>query len=596
MSANDVKRFSVGLVERRITRQMGLLLWGHLLLSVALSFWHGTFGAVLAIGLPAALVPSLMYRSDPNSFLSRASVAVALLIFSALFIFQSHGMLEMHFHVFCALAALTAFRDWRIVIVGATTIAVHHVALGLLQFLGWKAFIYQTNANALVLTVIHALFVVFECAVLIPITLQGRADWKRSEDMGRIGLALHSEEDVVLGDTTGDDGKIQTLDEILAGLIERIGHATRSNKAAHQQAQQVLAFASSQIQAAADVTGRIDLAARETDEVSVLTGQQADAARRVQQDIARVSEDVSRVIFASHGQITAAEEMAQVATGLESAMSDVKLAMASAKQESQCMDLAISQGKATVSDSVAETAESVLLLQGSTQQISDILTAITAIAEQTNMLALNAAIEAARAGESGRGFAVVADEVRKLAERSAEATHQIHEVTNSMHEMISRVLVSIQGSETSIGLDQRVTVVLDQIQSAFSGTQEQFSKVLRATETVETYSKSTSEASSNIRDLSMSIQSCVQAVSKSSQAIDVALTDLSAKSTQVAASARSAGAEALEAKHSVIQMANLGEQTKSSSSHVCDTLESEAQFLELLMVGFNAATSASDAA
>lgn len=103
-----------------------------------------------------------------------------------------------------------------------------------------------------------------------------------------------------------------------------------------------------------------------------------------------------------------------------------------------------------VAVTVRESVASVALLSESTIQVTQAISHIREIADQTNLLSLNASIEAARAGESGRGFAVVADEVRVLAKRTADVTVNVDSVIGAMNKQTTQVEHEISQSEESI--------------------------------------------------------------------------------------------------------------------------------------------------
>lgn len=134
-------------------------------------------------------------------------------------------------------------------------------------------------------------------------------------------------------------------------------------------------------------------------------------------------------------KVAQTESLKEIAKAVTEA---AELTIGRADSGSEILQAAV-QATGQISTAVSESSSLAQQLMAQSRNITDIVSTISGIAEQTNLLALNAAIEAARAGEQGRGFAVVADEVRQLAARAQQSTVQISGLVETNHKLVQQM-------------------------------------------------------------------------------------------------------------------------------------------------------------
>lgn len=142
------------------------------------------------------------------------------------------------------------------------------------------------------------------------------------------------------------------------------------------------------------------------------------------------------------------------------------------------------------------------------ENIGELATVISEIADQIDLLSLNASIEAAHAGEQGKGFAVVATEIGKLAKGTSEAVgriqHTILDVQNAFDEL----------SSAAEGILAFVKYTVTPDYDRFVGVAEQYGK---DAESIASLTQNISDMSNNVKTIMTEVSDAIQSIAEASQ-------------------------------------------------------------------------------
>ncbi|WMN06073.1 GAF domain-containing protein [Marivirga arenosa] len=139
MSKISVDRFKpfMNEINCRADRLIERTLLGYYIFGIFLAFFYDTWLVGLGVGSLSLIlyfgVKFLLRGKRAHQYIGSLVVG----IFMAQFIYQMHGLFEMHFTAFVAIIVLMAYQDYRVFIPATLFIAIHHASFAYIQYLGF---------------------------------------------------------------------------------------------------------------------------------------------------------------------------------------------------------------------------------------------------------------------------------------------------------------------------------------------------------------------------------------------------------------------------------------------------------------------------
>jgi len=135
-------------LKNRADRLMNYFLAVYMLTGLLLSFFFDTWQIAFGVGGLCLIAYYSARYFMSNTKLYQYVLSAVMGVFMAQFIYQMHGMFEMHFTAFIGSAILIIYRNWKLQIPIAVVVILHHAAFGYLQFVGFDK-IYFTQLEVM---------------------------------------------------------------------------------------------------------------------------------------------------------------------------------------------------------------------------------------------------------------------------------------------------------------------------------------------------------------------------------------------------------------------------------------------------------------
>lgn len=268
-----------------------------------------------------------------------------------------------------------------------------------------------------------------------------------------------------------------------------------------------------------DMSKQIDITIGKLQETLRTAHQSAEQSSHMASNIAQASEEASTSVNTQYTQLellsTAMTEMSatisDVANNAENTAASSNRVVEHARQNDRTMQMT-SDSVADVSQNISTAHGLVTDLQAGVNEISNVVSVIREVSEQTNLLALNAAIEAARAGEQGRGFAVVADEVRNLASRTQHSTNEVQLTIEKLIEQAGKTFAAMEDSnervDETVAASEKTRQQLDVIVAEMQNANDMVAQIAAASEQ---QSAVATEMNENVSGINLAANDVLQA-------------------------------------------------------------------------------------
>ncbi len=427
-------------------------LWVHVpaILVIGLIF-NNWVGPTLGAGLLCMAVTAA-WKIGNDAASTRYLSAVAQMGVVAIILFQFAGhpwQIDVHMYFFAALAMLAVFCDWKTILVGAATVAIHHLLLNFVI----PAAIFPDGA-AFFRVVLHAGILIVETLTLMWIT-------------ARL-VSAFSDATVAIERATTAEDEAGRLSREQVELETR--SAEESSRARVTIAEEFETKVGRLVEALFDRASEMEAQSQTLNQVANEARQRSDSTNRRAEEVTSNTQTVA----------SATEEMSASTQEIVQQVS----------RSSDASNTAVQR--------VEETNATVLNLAEAAEKIGAVTGLISDIAEQTNLLALNATIEAARAGEAGKGFAVVAGEVKDLANQTAKATEEITVQVTQMQSVTSETVRAIGDIKETIS---EINEMSRAVSSSVNEQNEAVSEISRNTSLIADGARGVTDETNEMRDV-----------------------------------------------------------------------------------------------